>query len=473
MTDLAEAPEAPVAAPNFRLVALIVASAMFMEQLDGTVLTTALPAMARDLGTSAPDMSVALTAYLLSLAIFIPASGTVADRFGAKPVFRAAILVFTGGSVLCALAPNLASLVAARVFQGLGGAMMMPVGRLVLLRSVDRRNLVSAMSWLLVPGMIGQIVGPPVGGVLVTYLNWRWIFYVNVPVGLLGIALVSLFITDSRSDAPLRFDGRGLALSGLALGTLFFGFELASHPGAAREAAALVVAGLALGGLYVVYARRVAAPILDISLMRIPSFGTAIIAGSLTRITQGAHPFLLPLMMQLGFGFSAAASGALTLATAVGAVAMKAFAPKILRRYGFRTSMVIIGIVASFGFASCALFRPGWPLPLIFAILVASGFFMSFQFTAYNTIAYDQISAARMSAATSFYTTFQQLMLSAGICVAAIVLQGTMVAGGHATPTLADFSAAFLVVTAVSLSATIWNLRFAPDAGHEISGHGR
>ena len=472
MTESIEARDAPVAAPNFRVVALIVASAMFMEQLDGTVLTTALPAMAHDLGTSAPDMSVALTAYLLSLAIFIPASGTAADRFGAKTVFRLAIAVFTGGSVLCALAPNLPSLVAARIVQGLGGAMMMPVGRLVLLRAVDRRNLVSAMSWLLVPGMIGQIVGPPIGGALVTYLDWRWIFYVNVPVGVLGIALVTLFIGESRADGPVRFDGRGMILSGLALGTLFFGFELASHPGAGREAAALVVAGLALCALYVAYARRAAAPILDLKLMAVPSFGTAIIAGSLTRITQGAHPFLLPLMMQLGFGFTAAGSGALTLATAVGAVAMKAFAPN-MRRYGFRASMVVIGVVASLGFATCALFRPGWPVPVIFAVMAISGFFMSFQFTAYNTIAYDQIPAARMSAATSFYTTFQQLMLSAGICVAATVLQGAMIAGGHDSPSFGDFSIAFLVVTALSLSATIWNLRFAPDAGREISGHRR
>ncbi|WP_238312780.1 MDR family MFS transporter [Methylobacterium crusticola] len=444
---------------------------MFMEQLDATVLATALPTMARDFGVTAPGMSVALTSYLLSLAVFIPASGSVADRFGSRTVFRAAIAVFTLGSILCALAPTLGAFVAARLVQGLGGAMMMPVGRLVLLRSVARRDLVSAMSWLLVPALIGPILGPPFGGLVVTYFDWRWIFLVNVPVGLLGVVLAGLFIDEVRGEARRPFDLAGLALSGLALGTLFLGFELASHGGNGRAALALVAVGLAAGAAYGVHARRVAHPILDLSLMRLPSFRLSVVAGSLTRVAQGAQPFLLPLMLQVGFGMSAAQSGALTLASAGGSLTMKALAPRLLRRFGFRTSLVANGVLASGGSAACALLRPDWPGPALFGALAACGFLMSFQFTAYNTVAYAEVPASRMSAATSFYTTFQQLMLSVGICVAAGVLQGAMWVNGHAAPAFADFSAAFLAVSAVSLSATLWNLRFAPEAGSDISGH--
>ena len=467
----ADLPAVPVPRPNFRTIALIVASAMFMEQLDATVLTTALPTMARDFGVSAPNMSVALTSYLLSLAIFIPASGKVADRFGARTVFSAAIVVFVLGSVLCGLAPNLPLFVAARAFQGLGGAMMMPVGRLVLLRSVERRDLVSAMSWLLVPAMIGPILGPPVGGFIVTYFDWRWIFFINVPIGIVGFVLVTLFIANSKAERPERFDLFGMVLSGIALGCLFFGFELMSHPGLMILIFGLLGAGTLFGLFYVRHAKRTRDPILDLSLMRLPSFGPSVIAGALTRITQGAQPFLLPLMLQLDFGLSAAQSGTIVIATAFGSLAMKAFAQRLLRRFGFRTSLIVNGIVASFGYAVCAAFRPGWPFPVMFGVLAACGFFMSFQFTAYNTIAFDKVPASRMSAATSFYTTFQQLMLSVGICVASIALQGSMVLRGHIVPGLNDFSVAFLVVTAISLSATIWNMRFTPDAGREISGH--
>ncbi len=462
---------APPKPLNFRLIALIIASAMFMEQLDATILATALPTMARDFGATAPSMSVALTSYLLSLAIFIPASGRVADRFGAKTVFRAAIATFTVGSLLCAQAPNLPLFVAARVAQGVGGAMMMPVGRLILLRTVERRNMIQAMSWLLTPALVGPILGPPVGGLIVTDLNWRWIFYINLPIGLLGMVLVSLFIDNTRGEARRPFDALGMALSGVALGCLFFGFELTGHPGGEARALALLGVGAAAAWAYLRHARRVPDPILDPTLMRVPHFGTSVIAGSLTRVTQGAQPFLLPLMMQVGFGLTAAESGGIVVATAVGSLFMKALAPRILRRWGFRDSLVVNGVVASLGYALCAAFRPDWPPPLMFAILVGCGFFMSYQFTAYNTVAFDQVPPERMSSATSFYTTFQQLMLSVGICVAALALRGSMLAHGHEGPALGDFSAAFLVVTGLSLLATIWNRRFAADAGATISGH--
>jgi EmrB/QacA subfamily drug resistance transporter len=455
---------------NFRTIALIVACALFMEQMDATVLATALPTMARDFGVPVTHVSSALTSYLLSLAIFIPASGRFADRFGAKTVFRLAILLFLAGSLLCAQAHSLAFLIVARFLQGAGGAMMAPVGRLVLLRNVAKQDMVQATSWLIMPALIGPILGPPLGGLIVTYLNWRWIFYLNLPVGLAGVALVTKFIDEIREEAPGRMDLAGFALSGVSLGSLLFGFEMSSRSGELRGALSLIVTGLVSGALYVRHARRVEAPILDLSLMRIPTFRLSVIAGSLTRITQGAQPFLLPLLFQVGFGLNAASSGAITIAGALGSFAMKWLAPGLLRRFGFRMSLVVNGLLASAGYAVCGLFRPNWPTPLIFAILATSGFFMSFQFTAYNTIAYDEIEPGRMSAATSFYTTSQQLMLSLGVGVGAAALHLGMAMNGRAAPTPAEFTVAFWVVTAISAAATIWNLKFARSAGEEMTG---
>jgi len=458
--------------PHFRTIALIVGAAMFMEQLDGTVLATALPSMARDLGVTATSLSIALTSYLISLAIFIPVSGRIADRFGARNVFRSAIVIFLIGAITCANAPNVITLVLARFFEGIGGALMMPVGRLVLMRNVEKRDLIHATSWVLIPAVVGPILGPPVGGFIVTYLHsWRWIFYLNVPTGLIGIVLVSLFIPNSRGEVPEKPDYKGVFLSSLSLGLFLFGFELISHEGLLYLALSFLTVGTLLGVLYVYHARRTKDPILDISLMKIPTFGTSVMAGAITRVTQGAHPYLLPLMMQLGFGLSAAQSGAMTLATALGSIAAKPVAPTLLRRFGFRDTLVVNGFFASSGYMICGLFRPGWPLPVMFALMVMSGFFMSIQFTGFNTIAYDEVSQQRMGAATSFYTTFQQLMLSVGICSGAAALQAAMVLRGHPRPLFSDFTAAFWAVAAVSLLATIWNRRFAHDAGHEISGH--
>lgn len=456
---------------SYRVIALVVASALFMQQLDGTVLTVALPTMARDLGTPATSLSLALTSYLLALALFIPASGTLADRFGSRSIFCWAIVVFLLGSIACAQAGSLPTLVAARFVQGIGGAMMVPVGRLVLLRSVAKEDMVQALSWLVMPALAGPILGPPIGGFIVTWLDWRWIFYLNIPFGVMGIIGALLLVPEVRGDARARFDLIGFILSGVSLGCLLFGFELASRPGTGFVALILLVAGLGMGIAYFRHARRVADPILDPALMRVPTFRLSVIAGSLTRITQGAQPFLLPLMLQLGFGLTAAKTGTITMAGAIGALAMKALAPRVLRRWGFRRSLIVSGIASSLGYATCALFRPDWPTAAIVLVLGISGFFTSFQFTGYNAIAYADTDKAQMSAATSFYATFQQLTLSLGICTAATVLELGTVIEGTRQPTLLTFSLAFVVVATISASAVIWNRRFAADAGAEMSGH--
>lgn len=464
-------PVAKPSVPNFRIVAIIVASAMLMETFDATVLATALPAMAAEFDVNTPVMSIALTSYLLGLAIFIPASGRMSDRFGSRAVFRGAISVFIVGSVFCALSPNLPTLVLARLLQGIGGAMMMPVGRLVLMRSVERKDMVSAISWLLVPAILGPMLGPPVGGLIVTYLDWRWIFYINIPIGLLGIVAVSIFIPDYKATCATKFDWKGFGTIGISLGALLFSFELASHPGEGWIALGLLMVGTGSAFAYFFHARRHPAPILDFSLMKVPNFGTAVVAGSLIRVTGGAQPFLLPLLFQLGFGFSAAVAGQMVIAIAIGSLLMRPFAKSVYRHFGFRNSLIVNGVLGPVGFGLCAAFRPDWPIWFMFAVMTLSSFFMSFQYTAYNTVAYDEIPPERMSSATSFYTTFQQLMLSLGICIGALALRTSMIVSGNQEPKLNDFSVAFVVVMVISVAGTIWNLRFHPDAGAEISGH--
>ncbi len=456
---------------SVRFTALVVASAMFMEQLDGTVLATALPTMARSFHVDPLQMNVALTAYLLSLAVFIPASGKVADRFGTRTVFRAAIALFTLGSILCGLSDSLMELVGARVLQGIGGAMMVPVGRLVILRSVERSELVSAMTWLMVPAMIGPILGPPVGGFIVSALNWRWIFYINVPIGALGMVLATLYIRDIKEEGRVDFDGWGLLLSGISLSCLMFGLELASRGAVSLPiTAAIVAAGLVAGWLYLRHSRRHAQPVLDFSLMRVPTFGLSVIGGGLTRISAGSVPFLLPMMLQLGFGMSALQSGLITFASSAGSILMKSVAKPVLRRWGFRRVMIWNGLTSTIFLAAIACFRPSWPVVAIYAVLLTGGFFQSLQFTAYNTIAYAEIDRAQMSSATSFYTTFQQLMLTLGICTAAASLAASLAITGHKQPLLPDFSAAFLVVALVSLAASPTCARLPRDAGDELSG---
>ncbi len=443
-----------------------------MEQLDGTVLSTALPSMAVSFGVDALHMSIALTSYLVSLAVFIPASGAVADRVGSRTVFCAAIVLFTAGSILCAQAGSLGFLVAARLLQGVGGAMMVPVGRLVLLQTTEKRDLIATMNWLLVPATLGPLLGPPVGGFLVTALSWRWIFYINVPIGVLGLVLAAWKVPQLRASGRERFDVRGLVLSGTSLACLIFGVEVASRGEVGGWVAGSILGvSLIAGGLYGWHARRTARPILDLTLLRIPTFGLTMAAGSATRIAVGATPFLLPLMLQVGLGMSAAASGATTFVTSAGSLAMRGFSRRLLRRFGYRRTMICNGAGASLFAFACACFRPGTSQVVMWAVLFAGGFLQSLQFTAYNTIAYADVPTGRMSAATSFYATMQQVTLTLGICVAAASLAAATALHGVAHAGLAELSLAWVTVGGVALAAPVLCLRLRADAGEELSGH--
>jgi EmrB/QacA subfamily drug resistance transporter len=454
-----------------RLIPLIVATALFMENMDSTVIATSLPAIAADIGTSPLTLKLAITSYLLSLAVFIPASGWTADRFGARAVFSIAIAVFMVGSIGCALSSSVTHFVIARILQGAGGAMMTPVGRLVLLRSIDKSALVNAMAWVTVPALVGPVIGPPLGGFITTYFSWHWIFLINIPIGLLGIFMALRYIDPIRSEDPERFDLWGLILAGIGLGGIAFGLSVA---GLNLLPWTVVVALIAVGSismtLYVIHAKRTASPVLDFTLLRLPTLRASIIGGFLFRLGIGALPFLLPLLMQVGFGLSPFRSGLVTFASAVGAMGMKTLAARIIRTFGFRNIMVVNAVVSSIFLAACALFTASTPLLLIMIILVVGGFFRSLQFTAINTVAYAEVEPAQMSRATTLVSVNQQLAISAGVAVGAFSVETTMLLHHVSELSAADFAPAFIVVAIISAVSTWFFYQMPDDAGHEISG---
>ncbi len=453
-----------------RLVPLIVAVALFMENMDSTVIATSLPAIAADIGSSPLELKLAITSYLLALAIFIPASGWMADRFGARTIFRTAIAVFMVGSIGCALSDTLWHFVIARFFQGMGGAMMSPVGRLVLLRTVGKRNLVDAMALLTMPALIGPMLGPALGGFITTYASWHWIFLINIPIGLLGITLVSLFFENLRSDIREPFDLIGLVLIGFGVGGLAFGLTVTGiNLVPAGVAVALIAAGATATFAYVVRSRGMAAPVIDLELFRLPTFRAGVVGGFIFRIGAGALPFLLPLLMQLGFGMSPFQSGLVTLSTAVGAMMMKSAVPRILRRVGFRSVLTWNALVAAVMMAACAAFSQGTPVPVMIAVLLAGGFFRSLQFTSVNVIAFAEIEPARMSRATSLVAVAQQLSQSVGVALGALALETVLRFKGQHALVAADFPPAFLLVALVSASSVPLFARMPRDAGAEMA----
>jgi EmrB/QacA subfamily drug resistance transporter len=455
--------------PRHLLTPLVVACALFMENLDSTVIATALPAIALDLRQDPITLKLALTSYLLSLAVFIPASGWAADRYGARLIFRGAIVVFTLGSVLCGLSGSLPAFIGARVLQGLGGAMMVPVGRLVLLRSVPKSEIVQALTYLTIPALIGPILGPPLGGFITTYFNWRWIFWINVPIGILGITMATLFIADIREPDARRLDLRGFVLSGLGLSLLSFGLTVAGRSFVSPlQAGLLIGAGLVFVTLYVLHARRAADPILDLTLLRIATFRASIAGGFLFRLGIGALPFLLPLLLQIGFGLDPFRSGCLTFASAAGAMAMKASAGPILRRFGFKRVLVCNALLSSAFLVCYGLFTATTNELLILAALLSGGFFRSLEFTSINAIAFADIDDGRMSRATSFASVAQQLSLSTGVATGAAAIEISQVLHHDASLGARDFSVAFFVVAAISAASALIFWQLPASAGEAL-----
>jgi EmrB/QacA subfamily drug resistance transporter len=465
----------PPLSPATRTLAtpLIIACALFMEQLDGSIIATALPAISRSLNADPLHLNLAITSYLFSLAVFIPLSGWVADRIGARTVFRAAIVVFTLGSILCGLSNNLLELVLSRIVQGAGGAMMVPVGRLVLLRTVPKSQLVDAMSWVTAPALIGPVLGPPVGGLIVTYVSWRWIFFVNVPMGILGFILATVYIENIKGRSREPLDKKGFLLMGIALAGLVFGFETI---GRGLLSLHIVISLLAVGAscvvLYLLHIKKIEHPIVDLKLIgQYPTYRASVTGGTLVRIGIGALPFLLPLMLQYGFDLSPAASGFLTLASAAGALLMKITATFFIRKFGFKTILLVDTLINTAFLVVYAFFTPNTSHSLMFVALLVGGFFRSIQFTALNTIAFAEIPDALMSRANTLYNMMQQLSLSLGVAVGALLLNLTL--AWHHTAQLGaqDFWPAFLVISFLTLVSAVPFLRLERHAGEELTGH--
>lgn len=455
-----------------RTLPLLVAGAFFMEFLDGTVITTALPAMAADFGARPVDLSVGVSAYLFTLALLLPASGWAADRFGARPVFMTAVATFTAASIACGLSTGPWSFTLARVVQGAGGALMVPVGRLAVLRATPKADLMRVIAILTWPALAAPIVAPPLGGFIVTVASWRWIFLLNVPLGVLGLWLASRVVPREPGDAARRFDLTGFALVGLAVLAPMAAIEVMGRETVVWPAvAALGAAALALGVLALRHIGRHPAPILGLDGLRQRSFAVSLAGGSLFRIAVGAVPFLLPLMFQVGFGLDAFRSGLLVLVLFVGNVVMKPLTSAVLRRFGFRATLVGDCALAGIAILSLAALGPGTPLAVSIAILGLAGMTRSMGLTTINTLAFSDIEPAGMSAANTLFNMLQQMSFGLGVSVGALALRMAEVwrpaAATHATP--AEFRVAFALVSLLAAAAAADALRLPADAGAEVA----
>lgn len=466
-------PEAAASTPATRgwMIPAIIGSAMLMQTMNATVLSNALPTMAVAMDEDPLRLNLAITMFLLSSAVFLPISGWVADKFGAKRIFVVAMVLFALSSAACGLAQDLGQLVIARIFQGMAGAMMGPVGRLVLLRTTPKKELIGAMSVMTMPALLGPVIGPVVGGAIVTFADWRWIFFMNLPVAVVGVGLVMRYVPNVKEQEVSPIDGIGIVLTGLGLAGLIFGFENLGR-GMLPDG---VVAGLFLGGflslaLYWRHARNNPHAIIDLSIFRIQTFTASVIGGAFMRVAMGATPFMLAMLLQIGFGMNAFHAGLLTFVSAAGALVMKTTAPPILRRFGFRTVLSVNAVIVGVTFIAYAFFEPSTPQWIIMMVLGVSGFFRSLQFTSLNGMAYADIDQAQMSRASTTSSMMQQLVQSVGIGLAASLMHFFMVYRGDTHLTAAAISPAFVVIGLITLISLAFFLPLPKDAGDEMNG---
>jgi EmrB/QacA subfamily drug resistance transporter len=458
------------AKPRLRiLIPLVVGCAFFMEGLDSTMLAVAIPDMARSLGEPPLRLNLVITTYLLSLAVFIPVSGWIADRLGTRLVFCVAIAIFATGSLLCGLSTSLPTILVMRVLQGFGGAMMTPVGRLILLRSFPRSDLVSAMNWMTIPAMIGPTVGPIIGGFVTTYISWRAIFFLNLPIGVTGVALALWLMEDFRAPAPTRFDLRGFCLAGVGLAFLELAIENVGRPMVPGVLGMMVfVAAIAILSLYGWHARHREDPVLDLRLLSIRTFRIGTVIGSVCRMGLDATPFLLPLLFQVGFGLSPFQSGLLTFSSSLGAMLVRTLSSPLLRYFGFRRLLVGGACLAAAVTAGFGLLRPDTPVWLTVVVVLLSGCIRSIQYLGLNTISYADVPAPLLSKSTSVGGVAQQLARGFGIALGAALL--AVIAGPRAL-TIGDFELALFLIALLPLASALGFLRLSPVDGAEVSGH--
>lgn len=449
----------------------IVACALFMQNLDSTAVTTAIPSMARSLGVLPVQLSTTVSAYVLAVAVFLPASTWAAERFGSRRIFASAIVLFTLASIACGLSTNLLFLVLARTAQGIGGSMMVPVGRLLLLRSVPRHELVTAMARMMMPAFVGPALGPLVGGFLSTYANWRLIFFINIPVGVIGVILALRLIPPDNTEgvAPVRFDLRGFLLAGTALGTTVFALEGLGKAGtSAWLPIALLCGGVTAGTLYMARFRKVERPILDPRVFRYPSFLSGIGGGTIFRIGVSAIPFLMPMLLQIGFGFSAFASGSITFANAIGSMISKPVAIRLLRYFSYRQLLVAITGISGSTLALFLLFRPSTPPLVIFFVLLVGSVARSLQITFSNAVAYADIPDEDTAQANAIANVMQQLAASLAIALAATLLHVGQTLHGDAKLSWPDFAFPFAMLSLLGFGSIVFYWWLPPSTGEDM-----
>lgn len=460
-------------APHPRLIALIVASAFFMQGLDGAIITTSMPQMARSFGVDPTDLSVGITAYLLATAAFLPLSGWLADRFGARRVFAGAVVVFTLASLACGLATDLASFTIARTIQGIGGALMAPVGRMVVLRNTEKADLMAATAVITWPALTAPVLGPALGGLITTHAGWQWNFLLNVPLGIAGLILALAFIPAARSNDGVRLDWPGFVLSATALVCLLYGLEAFSHTGPAWPfSLGLVVAGIGVGVAAARYLRKAPHPLLDLSCLSVATFAiTTLEAGTLYRTAINATPFLLPLLFQIGFGLTPWETGMMVLVYFAGNLGMKTVTTPILRRWGFRTVLVLNGVLGGLSMLACGFLDIATPLALSIPVLLAAGLTRSMQFTGLNTLAFADIDVRHRGTAATLSSVSQQVSLCLGVALGAFLLNSAQGLRGGVSLAPQDFRIAFLVVGLLGIGSAVLFARLTPDAGADVSGH--